>query len=139
MFGFIEPLFADQGATAAGVNSIFSSFLFPLVLIMGLFYFMLFLPNRKREKKHQELLNTLKRGDRIVTSSGIFATVSKVISEQELEIEIAENVKVRLLKSMVAQVLAKTEPSKPEAPSAPASNDAKTDKKVKKLPVIKKK
>jgi preprotein translocase subunit YajC len=139
MFGFIDSLFADQEAGVAGVSSMFSSFLFPLILIMGLFYFMLYLPNRKREKKHQDLLNTLKRGDRIVTSSGIFATVSKVTNEQELEVEIADNVKVRLLKSMVAQVIAKTEPSKPAAPNAPASNDAKTDKKVKKLPVIKKK
>ena len=139
MFSFIDSLFADQGATAGGASTIFSSFLFPLVLIMGLFYFMLYMPNRKREKKHQELLNTLKRGDRIVTSSGIFATVSKVINEQELEIEIADNVKVRLLKSMVAQVLAKTEPSKPAAPTTPSSSDGKTDKKVKKLSVVKKK
>ena len=94
---------------------------------------------KKREKKHQELVNSLKRGDRIITSGGIFGSVSKVINDQEMEIEIADGVKIRILKSMIANVLAKTEPSKPESEIATPNAKAKSDKQAKKQVITKKK
>ncbi len=117
MFGFIDSLYAQQAAAPGGAQSILMN-LMPIFLIMVLGYFLFIMPAKKREKKHQELVNSLKRGDRIITSGGIFGSVSKVISDQEMEIEIADNVKIRILKTMISHVVAKTEPSKPEVVEA---------------------
>lgn len=137
MFGFIDSLYAQQAAAPGGAQSILMN-LMPIFLIMVLGYFLFIMPAKKREKKHQELVNSLKRGDRIITSGGIFGSVSKVISEQEMEIEIADNVKIRILKTMISHVVAKTEPSKPEAVEA-TNTSVKPSKSAKKPSIVKKK
>jgi preprotein translocase subunit YajC len=73
----------------------------PLILIFGIFYVLLILPMRRRQKKHQELLGKLAKGDRVITSGGIFGTVLDVEGDV-LTLRIAENVKIQVARSAVA-------------------------------------
>lgn len=82
----------------------------PLVGIFVVFYFLLIRPQQKKAKEHQSMLEQIKRGDRIVTSGGILGLVTKILSDSEVQVEIAENVKVKVLRSMISNVLSKTEP-----------------------------
>ncbi|MEJ0070201.1 MAG: preprotein translocase subunit YajC [Pseudomonadota bacterium] len=82
----------------------------PLVAIFVVFYFMLIRPQQKKAKQHRELLNQVRRGDRVVTGGGIIGTVTKVVSDTEIQVEIAENVRVRVLRATITDILAKTEP-----------------------------
>ena len=85
----------------------------PLILIFAIMYFLLIRPQQKKMKDHQKMVEALRRGDQVVTQGGIIGKVSKVKDgEQELELEIAENVKVRVVRNTIAQVLNKTEPAK---------------------------
>jgi len=83
----------------------------PLILIFGIMYFLLIRPQQKKLKDHQAMVAALRRGDQIVTQGGIVGKVTKVRDEQEVEVEIAEGGKVRVVKATVAQVLNKTEPA----------------------------
>jgi preprotein translocase subunit YajC len=85
--------------------------LLPLVLIFVVFYFFLIRPQQQRAKQHKTTLESLRRGDRVVTGGGIIGTVAKVVSDTEVTVDIAENVRVRVLRSTITQVLAKTEPA----------------------------
>lgn len=85
--------------------------LLPLVLIFVVFYFFLIRPQQTRAKQHKATLESLRRGDRVVTGGGIIGTVAKVMSDTEVTVDIAENVRVRVLRSTITQVLAKTEPA----------------------------
>ncbi|HEV8679896.1 MAG TPA: preprotein translocase subunit YajC [Stellaceae bacterium] len=82
----------------------------PLVLIFVVFYFLLIRPQQKKQKDHRAMLDALRRGDRIVTGGGLFGTVSKV-SDNEVEVDIASGVRVRVLRSTIASVLAKPDPA----------------------------
>lgn len=86
----------------------------PLVLIFLIMYFLLIRPQQKKMKEHQNMVSNLRRGDQVVTQGGLIGKVSKVKDENELEVEIAEGVKVRVVKSTITQVLSKTEPAKAE-------------------------
>jgi preprotein translocase subunit YajC len=105
----ITPAFA-QGA-GAGTNDVLMS-LVPFVLIFIIMWFLIIRPQQKRVKAHQEMIKNVRRGDTIVTSGGIVAKVSKVIDDTELEAEIADGVRVRIVKGMVSDVRAKGEPVK---------------------------
>lgn len=83
--------------------------LLPLVLIFAVFYFFLIRPQQKKAQQQKTLLSSLKRGDRVLTNGGIIGVVTKIISEQELEVEIADGVKVRIARPMVADLLLSTE------------------------------
>lgn len=115
----ISPAFA-QDAAAQGPGLIGS--LMPMVLILVVFYFLLIRPQNKRAKEHRAMLAAIGRGDRIVTSGGIVGTVTKVVDDEQLQVEIADGVKVRVMRSMVAQCLDKT------APVADKSADDKAEK-----------
>ena len=82
----------------------------PLVLIFVVFYFLLIRPQQKRAKDHKTMLAALRRGDRVVTGGGIIGTVAKVVSDDEVSVDIAEGVRVRVLRSTITSVLARTEP-----------------------------
>lgn len=86
----------------------FMSFL-PIVMIFGIFYFLLIRPQQKKAREHLAMLTAIRRGDKVVTSGGIIGTVSKLTNDKELLVEIAEGVRVRILRSMIAEVLVKTE------------------------------
>ncbi len=105
---FISPAFAQAGGDLAGAGAGIVQFL-PLILIFVVFYFLLIRPQQKKMKQHRDMLSAIRRGDRIVTGGGIVGTVSKVIDDSEILVEIAEGVRVRVHKPLVSAVLAKTE------------------------------
>ncbi|MGC3939471.1 preprotein translocase subunit YajC [Roseobacter sp. EG26] len=84
----------------------------PLILIFGIMYFLLIRPQQKKVKEHQAMVSALRRGDQVVTQGGIIGKVAKVKDDGELELEIADGVKVRVVQSTIATVLSKTEPAK---------------------------
>ncbi len=105
---FISPAFAQAGGDLAGAGAGIVQFL-PLILIFVVFYFLLIRPQQKKMKQHRDMLSAIRRGDRIVTGGGIVGTVSKVIDDSEILVEIAEGVRVRVHKPLVSAVVAKTE------------------------------
>ena len=98
-------LFADGGGAGFDIMQVV-----PIVLMFVVFYFLLIRPQQKKARTHQELLKDLRRGDRVVTAGGIMGTVDKLVNDGEITLEIAENVKVRVVKSTVTEVMAKTQP-----------------------------
>ncbi|CUH53802.1 preprotein translocase subunit YajC [Shimia marina] len=86
----------------------------PLILIFAIMYFLLIRPQQKKMKEHQAMVAAVRRGDQIVTQGGLIGKVSKVKDDNEVEVELAENVKVRVVKSTIASVTSKTEPAKSE-------------------------
>ena len=80
----------------------------PLILIFVIFYFFLIRPQQKKVKEHKAMVESLKRGDKVVTSGGITGTVERLIDNDKVEVEIAENVKVELVKSTGIQSLVNT-------------------------------
>jgi len=83
----------------------------PLILIFVIMYFLLIRPQQKKMKEHQALVAGLRRGDQVVTQGGMIGKVSKVKDDAEIEVEIAEGVKVRVVRQTITQVLSKTEPA----------------------------
>ena len=83
----------------------------PLILIFVVFYFLLIRPQQKKQKDHRAMIDALRRGDRIVTGGGILGTVNRVVSPEEIEVDIASNVRVRVLRSTITSVLAKPDPA----------------------------
>ena len=83
----------------------------PLILIFAIMYFLLIRPQQKKVKEHQGMVEALRRGDQVVTQGGLIGKVDKVKDDNELVVELAEGVKVRVVKSTIAQVLSKTEPA----------------------------
>ena len=84
--------------------------LLPLVLIFVVFYFLLIRPQQKKAKVHREMLGNLRRGDRIVTNGGLVGNVTRVPNDTELIVEIADGVKVRVMRGMIAESMAKSGP-----------------------------
>ena len=80
----------------------------PLILIFVIFYFILIRPQQKKVKEHKAMVESLKRGDKVVTSGGITGTVERLIDNDKVEVEIAENVKVEIVKSTGIQSLVNT-------------------------------
>ncbi|MBN9486116.1 MAG: preprotein translocase subunit YajC [Alphaproteobacteria bacterium] len=104
---FITEAWA-QGAGAGG-GSDFMLQLFPLVLIFVVFYFLLIRPQQSKMKAQKEMLAGVKRGDRVVTGGGIIGLVTKVIGENELQVELAEGVRVRIIKQTITDILTRGE------------------------------
>jgi len=103
----ISPAYAQGMGGAEGLGP-----LLPLILIFVVFWFLLIRPQQKKAKEHRALLSQLRRGDQIVTSGGIIGKITKVVSDTELQVEIADEVRVRVARGMVAEVLSRTEPAK---------------------------
>src|ERR1700751_2033164 len=83
----------------------------PLLLIFVVFYFLLIRPQQRKAKDHKTMLDALRRGDRIVTGGGIIGTVARVDSPEEITVDIADGVRVRVLRSTITGVLAKPDPA----------------------------
>ncbi|MBI5121524.1 MAG: preprotein translocase subunit YajC [Rhodospirillales bacterium] len=119
----ISEAFAQTApaASAGGMESLSS--LFPLVLIFVLFYFLLIRPQQKKMKEHKNALSQIRRGDKVVTGGGIVGQVLKV-QDGEVTVEIAENVKVKVIQDTITAILSKTEPvgksANDETPAKPA-------------------
>ena len=83
----------------------------PLILIFAIMYFLLIRPQQKKVKEHQTMVGAVRRGDQVVTQGGLIGKVTKVKEDNELEVEIADGVKVRVVQSTLADVRSKTEPA----------------------------
>jgi preprotein translocase subunit YajC len=94
---------------AGGGGSDFLVQLFPLVLIFIVFYFLLIRPQQSKMKQQREMLAGVKRGDRVVTGGGIIGLVTKVIGDNELQVELAEGVRVRIIKSTITDIITRGE------------------------------
>ncbi|KQR67900.1 preprotein translocase subunit YajC [Rhizobium sp. Leaf384] len=109
---FITEAFAQTpGATGAGGADILMSIL-PFLLIFVVMYFLIIRPQRAALKRREELLKNIRRGDQVVTGGGIVGKVTKVIDDGELEVEIADGIKIRVVRSGVTEVRVKGEPVK---------------------------
>ena len=104
---FVAPAYAQA---AGGAASAFTSFI-PLILIFAIMYFLLIRPQQRKVKEHQKMVAGLRRGDQVVTQGGIIGKVSKVKEDGEIEVEVADGVRVRVIRNTVAQVLSRTEPT----------------------------
>lgn len=105
----ITPALAQATGTSPGGGDIFQMLL-PLVLVFGIFYLLVFRPQQKKMKELQEMINSVKRGDTIVTTGGIVGKVIRVGADGEVRVEVAEGVQIRLLKGAIAEVRGKTDP-----------------------------
>jgi preprotein translocase subunit YajC len=111
---FISPAFA-QGASPLGGEGGMLMSLLPFILIFVIMYFLILRPQQKRAKAHQEMVKNVRRGDTVITNGGLIGKVTKVSDDDAIEIEIADGVRVRQARAMLADVRAKGEPVKEEA------------------------
>ena len=105
---FATPAFAQ--AAAPGAGGAIAQFL-PLILIFAIMYFLLIRPQQKKVKEHKAMVEALRRGDQVVTAGGIVGKVASVGADGMLEVEIAPNVKVKVMRGTITQVMSKTEPA----------------------------
>ncbi|WP_428428579.1 preprotein translocase subunit YajC [Pararhizobium sp.] len=109
---FITEAFAQTApAASTGGADILMSIL-PFLLIFVVMYFLIIRPQRANMKRREELLKNIRRGDQVVTGGGILGKVTKVVDDSELEVEIADGVKIRVVRSGVSEVRVKGEPVK---------------------------
>jgi len=104
---FVTPAYAQAAGGGAGA---FTSFV-PLILIFAIMYFLLIRPQQKKVKEHKAMVDALRKGDQIVTQGGMIGKVTKIIDDNEAQVEIADGVKVRIVRHTITQVLNKTEPA----------------------------
>jgi preprotein translocase subunit YajC len=110
---FISTAYAQTaGAGDGGLGGLGGmAQLLPIVAIFVIFYFLLIRPQQRKAKEHKALLASVRRGDRIVTGGGILGLVTKVVDEHHVQVEIAEGVRVRVLKSTIADIPSRTQPA----------------------------
>lgn len=115
---FITPAYAQSGA-GSGSEMIIS--LLPFILIFVIMYFLILRPQQKRVKTHQEMVKNLRRGDTVVTSGGLIGKI-KSVADDEVRVELATNVEVRVIRGTITEVRTKGEPA-PANDSKPAKAD----------------
>jgi preprotein translocase subunit YajC len=115
---FISPAFAQGGSIFGGGGDNMLVSLLPFVLIFVIMYFLILRPQQKRQKQHADMVKNVRRGDTVITSGGLVGKVTKVIDDEQVEVEIADDVKIRQMRSMLADVRAKGEPVKEEGASS---------------------
>jgi preprotein translocase subunit YajC len=111
--GSLSSLF---GGGAGGDSGMLMSLL-PFVLIFVIMYFLILRPQQKRVKMHADIVKNVRRGDTVITNGGLIGKVTKVIDDDQIEIEIADDVRIRQMRQMISEVRAKGEPVKDEASS----------------------
>jgi preprotein translocase subunit YajC len=114
---WITPAYA-QAASGGGLGGLgeYVQF-FPILAVIAIMYMLLIRPQQKRAKQHQDMVKNLRKGDSVVTSGGTVGKVTKLVDDDQIEIEIAQNVRVRQMRSMVTEVRAKGEPVANDADS----------------------
>ena len=116
----ISEAWAQAGGGGGGSDFLIQ--LFPLILIFVVFYFLLIRPQQAKVKAQREMLGGVKRGDRVVTGGGIIGLVTKVISDNEIQVELAEGVRVRIIKQTITDIVSRGE-------SVRGAKDAEEDEK----------
>lgn len=107
---FATAAYAQTAGGQAGAGAVFGSFL-PLILIFLIMYFLLIRPQQKKLKEHKAMVEALRRGDKVLTAGGIVGKVASVGADNMIEVEIAPNVKVQVMRHTITQVMSKTEPA----------------------------
>jgi len=107
---FITEALAQIGDQGGGSDFLIS--LLPFVLIFAIMWFLIIRPQQQRAKNHREMVSNVRRGDTIVTAGGIVAKVTKVHDDNEIQIEISDGVRIKLLKATISEVRTKGEPVK---------------------------
>ena len=107
----ISPAYA-QGSLFGGGSTDMVTSLLPFVLIFVIMYFLILRPQQKRVKQHAEMVKNVRKGDTVVTSGGLVGRITRVVDDDQVEIEIADGVRVRQMRAMVTDVRAKGEPVK---------------------------
>ena len=105
---FVSPAYAQAAGGAGGAAAI-TQFI-PLILIFVIMYFLILRPQQKRMKDHRNMVAELKRGDQVVTQGGLIGKVTDV-KDDELSVEIAQGVKVRVVRATIAQVVTQPKPT----------------------------
>jgi preprotein translocase subunit YajC len=105
---FITPAFAQAAPGGGGVDVLFQ--MAPFLLIFVIMYFLILRPQQKRVKEHQAMVKAVRKGDTVVTSGGLVGKVTKVVDDNEVEMQIADNIRVRQMRAMIQEVRAKGEP-----------------------------
>ncbi|MCC5999608.1 MAG: preprotein translocase subunit YajC [Pararhodobacter sp.] len=105
---FVSPAYAQSAGDAPSLIST----LIPFILIFAIMWFLLIRPQQKKMKEHRAMVEALRRGDQVVTAGGMIGKVTKVKEDGEVEVEIADGVKVRVVKQTITAVTSKTEPAK---------------------------
>lgn len=106
----ITPAFAQVPGMSGGSDLVLQ--LVPFVLIFVIMWFLIIRPQQRRVKTHQEMIKNVRRGDVVVLSGGIVGKVAKATEDQEIEVEIADGVRVKVVRSMLSDVRSKSEPVK---------------------------
>ena len=114
---FTTPAFAQAPSIFGGGDNMLVSLL-PFILIFVIMYFLILRPQQKRQKQHADMVKNVRRGDTVVTSGGLIGKITKVVDDDQIEVEVADGVRVRQMRSMVADVRAKGEPVKEEGASS---------------------
>ena len=129
----VSPAFA-QGFGGLGGGGDFITTMLPLVMIFVVFYFLLIRPQQKRVKEQKAKIAAIRRGDRVVTGGGLIGTVAKIVDDNEVLVELAEGVRVRVVRQTITDVMAKGEPAdsdkgegKTESKAGEASDKAKPE------------
>ena len=107
---FVTPAYAQaSGAGAGGMDAILLNFV-PIILMVAVFWFFLIRPQQKRAKEHAAMLSAITRGDTVVTTGGLVGKVTRAVDNEDLEVEIAQGVKVKVVRGMISDVRSKPEP-----------------------------
>ena len=104
---FIKPALAETAATAASATSDSGSMItsmLPLFVILAVFYFMVIRPQSKRLQSHRDMINNLKKGDKVVTGGGLIGKIKKLVGDDELIIELAEGVEAHVVRSTIMMI-----------------------------------
>ena len=105
---FITPAYAQAGGEGAS----FLIQMLPFLLIFVIIYMLIIRPQQRRQKQHREMVSNVRRGDTVIMSGGVVGKVTKVLDDAEAMIEVADGVRIKIVKSMIADVRVKGEPAK---------------------------
>jgi preprotein translocase subunit YajC len=107
---FITPAFAQAAGAAGDTNSMLMSLL-PFAMIFVIMYFLILRPQQRKAKEHTNLVKNIRRGDTVVTNGGLVGKVTKVVDDEQIEMEISDGVRIRQMRQMIATVRSKGEPT----------------------------
>ncbi len=107
---WVTPAYAQSLLGGAGGSGEIVQMLLPFALIFVIMYFLILRPQRQTAKRREDMLKAIRRGDTVITNGGIIGKVTKVVDDAEVELQIAEGVKVRAMRSLIADVRVKAEP-----------------------------
>ena len=125
MFPSTDPILIAAAGGGGGLGVMLMQ-LAPFILIFVVFYFLLIRPQQQRVKQHREMIANLRRGDEVVTAGGLIGKVTR-IADGEATVELADGVRVKVVKGTLSEVRSRTEPAKADAANKPADTDDDTD------------